>query len=216
MPDERGFLTATDRAFLRGEKEYEAKQSRYQRREAIAGRARAAFEDFALLLDVMDEAERNRVFDVEPAGERPTPDEGLYADLVDTIAFLYLGLEGELGNRVAQTRPFSVPFDDAIRAGVRRGERARHDRRVAVDVTGLKISVRTDIDVHAINSAIDKIARESYNELTYSEMFAVLQRFGTEESYERLQERVHDVRRRRRRGVEGSDVNAAGGGDAEE
>lgn len=216
MSDENGFLTRTDRAFLRGEKEYEAKQSRYQRREAIAGRARAAFKDFALLLDVMDEAERNRVFDVEPAGERATPDEGLYGDLVDTIAFLYLGLEGELGNRVAQTRPFSVPFDDAIRAGVRRGERARHDRRVAVDVTGLKISVRTDIDVHAINSAIDKIARESYNELTYSEMFAVLQRFGTEESYERLQERVYDVRRRLRRGGEGGDADVVGGGDAEE
>lgn len=205
MTDANGFLTQEDRRFLRGEKEYTgeyASQSRYERREAIAERARKAFGDFSLLLEGMNENERNRVFDVEPAGERPTPDQGLYSDLVDTVAFLYLGLEGELGSRVAQTRPFSVHFGNAVRSGVRRAERARHDRRVAVDVSGPTVQVREDIDIEAVNAALDKIARGSYDELTYSEMYAVLYEYGTEKSYDQLRERVRKVRRARRRGQE--------------
>ena len=197
MSDERGFLTATDRAFLRGEKEYEAKQSRYQRREAIAGRARAAFADFALLLDVMDEAERNRVFDVDPPGGRPMPNQGLYGGLVDTIAFLYLGLEGELHSPVTANRPFSVPFERVVQSGIRKGEKRRYGRRVLVEVDGPDVDVKTNIDGGMVDAAIDKIARQSYSELTHSEMFAVLFRFGEihgDESYSRLAERVEERR----------------------
>lgn len=197
MSDETGFLTSTDRAFLRGEKEYEAKQSRYQRREAIAGRARAAFEDFALMLDVMDGNERNRIFDVEPPGGSPIPTQGLFRDLIDTVAFLYLGLEGELHSPVTAKRGFSVPFERVIRAGIRAGERRRYDRRVLVDVGGLEVDVTTNVDAHMVDAGIDKIARQSYTDLTYSEMFAVLERYDVihgDESYSRLADRVEERR----------------------
>jgi len=69
---ENGFLTNTDKAFLRGEKEYETKQGRYDRRRAIAERTRQAFRDFALLCDELNEDERNRIFDVGPTESAPT------------------------------------------------------------------------------------------------------------------------------------------------
>lgn len=69
---ENGFLTNTDKAFLRGEKEYETKQGRYDRRRAITERTQQAFRDFALLCDELDEHERNRIFDVGPTEGAPT------------------------------------------------------------------------------------------------------------------------------------------------
>ena len=207
MSDERGFLTATDRAFLRGEKEYEAKQSRYQRREAIAGRARAAFEDFALLYEVFDEHERNRVFDVEPEhGPEPLPGEGLYGDLVDSIAFLYLALEGDLHSPITANRWFSVPFDRVVQQGIKKGESDRYGRRVVVEVDGPDVEVKTNLDAGTVDAAIDKLARQSYNELTESEMYAVLFRFGEihgDESYSRLADRVEE--RREELGIDAAD-----------
>jgi hypothetical protein len=58
--EENGFLTDVDKQFLRGEKEYESNQGRYDRRRAIAKRTRQAFHDFALLYEVLDEHERDR------------------------------------------------------------------------------------------------------------------------------------------------------------
>ena len=198
MSDERGFLTATDRAFLRGEKEYEAKQSRYQRREAIAGRARAAFEDFALLYEVFDEHERNRVFDVEPdQGGPPSPYTGLYSDLIDSIAFLYLALEGDLHSPTTANRWFSVPFDRVVQNGIKVAESDRYGRHVVVEVDGPDVEVKTNLDAGTVDAAIDKLARQSYNELTESEMYAVLFRFGEihgDESYSRLADRVEERR----------------------
>ena len=69
MSNTSGFLSKEDRRFLRGEKEYTgeyASQNRYERRKAIAERARKAFGDFALLHETLDRAERNRIFDVGP------------------------------------------------------------------------------------------------------------------------------------------------------
>jgi hypothetical protein len=207
MSDERGFLTATDRAFLRGEKEYEAKQSRYQRREAIAARARAAFEDFALLYEVFDEHERNRVFDVEPEhAPEPLPGEGLYGDLVDSIAFLYLALEGDLHSPVTANRWFSIPFDRVVQQGIKKGESDRYGRRVVVEVDGPDVDVKTNLDGGMVDAAIDKLARQSYNELTESEMYAVLFRFGEihgDESYSRLADRVEE--RREELGIDAAD-----------
>lgn len=76
MSDTSGFLTQTDRRFLRGEKKYtgeHAKQNRYQRRKAIAERTRKAFADFALLHAELDRHERNRIFDVGPHELGPAP-----------------------------------------------------------------------------------------------------------------------------------------------
>lgn len=200
MTENNGFLTGTDKEFLRGEREYtgeNAKQNRYERRQAIAERARQAFADFALLFDTLDEHERNRIFDTDVDGEVPVPTEGLRSDLTDTVAFLYLALEGEINSEVATNRRFSFPFDSLLDSAIRRAERARYDRRIVVEFEPPEVSVRTNIDAAALESAIDKLARHSYSELTQSEMFSVLYRFGElhgEESYSRLAERVQDRR----------------------
>jgi len=70
MGENNGFLTSTDKEFLRSDGEYytndTAKQSRYERRQAIAERTRQAFHDFSLLAQKLNEHERNRIFDVGP------------------------------------------------------------------------------------------------------------------------------------------------------
>ena len=201
MSNTSGFLSQEDRRFLRGEKEYTgeyASQNRYQRRKAIAERARKAFGDFALLHETLDRAERNRIFDVEPPAGHPMPTAGLFGDLIDTIAFLYLGLEGELNSSVTSNRAFSVPFDRVVRAGVRKAERQRYGRPVVVSVAGLEVDVTTNIDAHTTDAAIDKIARQSYNDLTQGEMISVLARYDRvhgEESYARLTEHVKERRK---------------------
>jgi len=196
MTKNSGFLTGADKEFLRGEREYtgeNAKQNRYERRQAIAERTRQAFADFALLFDTLDEHERNRIFDIDVDSEVPVPTEGLRSDLTDTVAFLYLALEGEIDSEVAANRRFSFPFDSLLGSAVRRAEKARYDRRIVVEFEPPEVTVRTNIDAATLESAIDKLARQSYSELTQSEMFSVLYRFGElhgEESYSRLADRV--------------------------
>lgn len=64
MSGGKGFLTETDRKYLRGEKEYtgeNAKQMRYQRRQSIRDRTANAFRDFALLYHDLPPEERRKV-----------------------------------------------------------------------------------------------------------------------------------------------------------
>jgi len=129
MSEENGFLTDTDRQFLMGEKEYSgdnAKHLRYQRRRAIAERTRQAFYDFELLFDVLDEHERDRIFD-PPRDERVD----LHHAVRDTIAFLYWAIEREPGAQ-GDHRSFIYRFDHLFQAGLRRGEKRRHDRPAVV------------------------------------------------------------------------------------
>lgn len=201
MSKGNGFLTGADRDFLNGEKEYtgkHAKQNRYKRREGIAKRTRAAFADFALLYDQLDESERNRIFDVggrEGMGV-PTPERGLYADLVNTVAFLYLALEGEHDSSTTTDRWFSVPFERVLKQGVKSAEQRRYGRRVLVVVGDLEVDVRTTLGPQTIQAAIDKLARQEYASLTESEMFAILFEFGEKhyDSYSRLADRVDERR----------------------
>jgi len=178
MSDERGFLTATDRAFLRGEKEYETKQSRYQRREAIAGRARAAFDDFAFLYDVLDEHERNRIFDVVDGvgdidwAENPMGWTDFQEAIATTIAFLYRSLEGDVNTDVPNTRP---SFEQVLTEGLKRGEADRYDR----DVYGVKVdyggvAVVKEPPASVAVRGIQKIRDDRLHELTEAEMLAVL------------------------------------------
>jgi hypothetical protein len=96
---ENGFLTERDRQFLTGEKEYtgeNAKQMRYQARRAIRERTRAAFDDFALLCDVLEDQEWGKIF----SGEPKSPERAkLEDDVADVIKFLYVGMGGESGFR---------------------------------------------------------------------------------------------------------------------
>jgi hypothetical protein len=198
MSEENGFLTPTDRAFLRGEKEYEAKQSRYQRREAIAARARAAFEDFALLREELDQHERNRIFDVgskedpprvravDRARDTPSREElQKYADQVeeraelrehvkDTLAFLYHSIEGEPGEVLPAGQVFPVGFGGVLEGAVYDAERDRRDS--GAPIAGIDVTFEVDVYDPKIDYqyAAEKFARGEQNELSNRELRALL------------------------------------------
>ena len=181
MSGEKGFLTNVDREFLTGEKEYSgenAKQQRYERREAIAARARQAFRDFALLYDAVDQHERDRIFDVGDDMHDHDAVNEFHGALVDTLAFMYLSLEGEVGSDTIRHRgrSFRVPFETILKQGVKKGEVSRYDR----DMFRSMVSVEFDVDVKEgtdhlrTQRAIDKIARMRFSELTEEEMYSLL------------------------------------------
>lgn len=180
MSEERGFLTKVDREFLTGEREYtgeNAKQQRYERREAIAARTRAAFRDFQLLYETLDEHERNRIFDV---GDDVISDKDLinefHSALVDTLAFIYLSLETEVESDTLHYRSFRVPFNAILQQAVKKGEVDRYDRELFHTMVKVEfnVEVKEGIDPHTSDRAIEKIADMRFNELTEEEMFSLL------------------------------------------
>lgn len=204
-------MTTTDREFLTGEKEYtgdHAKQSRYQRREGIAKRTRAAFADFALLYEQLDEAERNRIFDIEPIDEDPDQYNELQGALASTIAFLYRSLEGEIHNDAVDRRAFRVPFEDVFIEGVKRGEADRRDqdsvRKHRVDVDYGGVDVVEVGNPASLERAVRKIATHRHHELTEGEMASIIWHFepdgvsdmltGEREGFGRLDDRIDELR----------------------
>jgi hypothetical protein len=181
MSDEKGFLTDTDRAFLTGEKEYtgeNAKQLRYQRRQAIAERTRQAFHDFGLLYDVLDEHERDRIFDI---GDESVDE--FHRSLVDTFAFLYRSLQGDMGSKPTPfpDRSYRTPFGEVLKEGVTQAEA---DRNYGGDFF---FSVQVDFDVTrsegyndgAERRALEKIARREHSKLTKEEMHTLLLQYDS-------------------------------------
>jgi len=178
---ENGFLTDRDRAFLKGEKEYTGKNARhlrYQARRAIRGRTRAAFRDFALLYDVLDEDERKKIFnisddpfDVEGGISTETRD-----GITDTLGFLYLSLEGEVGEKFARrTQPGIPSFEDALERAVAKAERDRHAGEAGAEPfvsTKLHIDVTSEVDIAA---AAEKLARGEVWDLSETELRALAQ-----------------------------------------
>lgn len=69
MPENNGFLTRTDKEFLRGEKEYEQKNSRYARRRSIRQGTRTAFGDLALLYHTLSDDELEKIFEPNDISE---------------------------------------------------------------------------------------------------------------------------------------------------
>ncbi|QLD88285.1 hypothetical protein HWV07_04245 [Natronomonas salina] len=199
MTEHRGFLTDVDKLFLQGGKAYDSKQQRYERRRAIRERTREAFKDFAVLYGSLSEEERNKIFDV---GESVTDQEALneFQDgLVDTIAFMYLSLEGESDSDAIYHRSFRVPFDTILKQGVKKGEADRQPGET------LRIRIAVDFDVDVSNMemidaerAIDKIARLRDNELTEKEMQSLLHGFdparGIHGDWDDLSDRIRERR----------------------
>lgn len=103
----RGMLAPVDRAFLRGEKEYDHRQSIYDRRETIKKRIQHTLLDFSLLIEHMSEEDRKRVFTwVE--NQESEYQFGVY----DAIAFLYL-------SQYDQQQPFHPPLSEGIETAYR-------------------------------------------------------------------------------------------------
>lgn len=82
-PDNRGILTETDREWLKGDIEYQQRQTAAKRRAQIRERVSAALQDFALLTEHWSEDERQKVF--SELDER----EAIAAEMIE---FLYAGL----------------------------------------------------------------------------------------------------------------------------
>lgn len=178
---ENGFLTERDREFLRGEKEYSgenARQMRYQTRRAIRERTRAAFRDFSLLYDVLDETERKNIFNV--ADDPLDVDGGLSIEtrvgITDTLAFLYLSLTGELGEEFTRrTQPGVPEFESALERAI---SQAEHDRRPDHDGPGPFVSTELTVDVTTevdVASAAEKLARGDVWRLSETELRALLE-----------------------------------------
>lgn len=174
MSDENGFLTDVDKAFLRGEKEYDSKQGRYGRRRAIRERARQAFYDFQFLRNTLDEAELNKVFD-------PPPEETseFMQAVIESIAFLYQALEGDAGsNSVDWERSFRYPFSQVLKDGVKIGEIARQEANAEHHFAG-NPDVTFEIDVTRVYPAdrdrvVEALAQNGGRGLSDQELAAAI------------------------------------------
>lgn len=116
MADERptAMLTKTQRAFLKGEKEYtgdHAKQQRYQRRKAIKERVENTLQDFALLFETWNERGSGELFGEDPG--RGETSIGISA----LLGLLYLETADE------------GQFEQLLYRGVNRAEDRTHPER---------------------------------------------------------------------------------------
>jgi len=132
--EENGFLTDRDKAFLQADGDYytgdNAKHQRYETREVIAERARQAFHDFALLYDVLDEHERDRIFspdvdNLEGDLDYDSQHTTLRGAIEDTFAFLYLALAAPESEKVSD-RSMTRDFEDLLKVGVRKAAKRAH------------------------------------------------------------------------------------------
>ncbi|WP_247002427.1 hypothetical protein [Halosolutus gelatinilyticus] len=152
---ERGMLSAADREYLLGEREFGHEQSRRNAEARIRRRVRAAILDFDLLLHTLSEKDRRQVF------ERATTDEAFLDGLRATVAFVYLGAEA-----------YGIGFEDVLEPAVRGSEEyfaaADRDETVSVDVT---FEVET-----AIESSLEGVAArlDAGEPVTPRELFSVL------------------------------------------
>lgn len=182
MSDETGFLTGVDKEFLKSQKNGEeyytgtnAKQQRYERREAIAKRTRQAFHDFAQLYDTVDEHERNRIFNVS---EDPTTDEAnqLLDSLIDTVAFLYLSMNGGSDRGGAYYRPLGRPFQSILEPGVEKAEQQRATQPSRFSVVNAHLTVdASDIEKTDVERMIDKVAEGDLSDLSGGEARGLLE-----------------------------------------
>lgn len=174
MTDENGFLTAVDKEYLRGEKEYESKQGRYDRRRAIRERTREAFHDFQLLRETLDPEERDKIFD--PPYEARID---LLKAITGTIAFLYHALKGDSGSNDAPgERALHYPFEQVLEIGVRHGEIARQNAQAETPFGG-HIDVTFEVNItqpHTSNwsRVVEELAKNGGVGLTDQEIRATV------------------------------------------
>lgn len=182
MDETDGFLTATDRSFLRGETTYESRQGRYQRQKAIRDRTRAAFRDFTVLFEELTETERERIFepldDAEyhphavPARDGEPPElyqkgMSLSGDIAGTLMFLYLGL-----------RPHDTLFQSLVEAAVHQTERRRFGQLVSPSLT-----IEETFPFETLNDGIDKLETGNVTDLDDTERQTLLEFIAAPEEY---------------------------------
>lgn len=185
MAEYKGFLTETDREFLRGEKEYSgenAKQMRYQRRRSIRERSRGALFDMQLLFNELSDREIEKIF--HPPDDQSPGD--FYRAISDTLGLVYLG------SKVMDDNPeiMSPWFNQLLELGIRLAEQ----RRLGVDTPTLgKSAGRVSVDIsieHHHPTAVDfeavagKIAAGTEFEITEAELRAFVDKLGATEEFD--------------------------------
>lgn len=115
---DRGILSPADRSYLRGDTEFESVQSERNARARIRDRVYDAILDFELLVDRLDDHDRELIFE-----NRVETGDGTEAfdALVSAVAFLYRA-----------TDDASVEFDTILTEGINLAE-AADDRAATVD-----------------------------------------------------------------------------------
>ena len=216
MGENNGFLTSTDKEFLQTDEEYytgeHAKQSRYERRRAIAERARQAFHDFRLLYETLDEDERDRIFDIPPVHDDPEAHNQLSNALSTTMAFLYRSLEGDLQSGSVQKRGFRAPFGEILTQGVKMAESDRYQEGTDREVYKLHVKFEYEQpEIQAIGypggleRSLRKLARGAYQEMTEKEMSSIFAHYRPgsavedlveteQEGFDRLNDRLEEIR----------------------
>ena len=149
----RGILSPTDREYLCGLKEYAQPQTDANRRQAIRERVGNGLKDFLLLSQLLEPAEREKVF--EELGPEETDDV-----LSAMFAFAYLGLNGDQPRLKA-----------CIERGILQGENVdklfqSSGRATNVDVS---ISVEHNPDIEKLHQRL-----ENGRELTDAEIGALV------------------------------------------
>lgn len=112
----RRILTNVDRAWLRGEKEYDKRQYRYDRRKKIRERVGGAILDFPVLFDHLPPEEHREIFgswgfvDEDGFEDALEDDPEMRRAIRDGISFLYIAA------RAMGERPESVVEDAVLQA----------------------------------------------------------------------------------------------------
>ena len=115
--DTRGFLTDKDKEWLRGEIDYEHRQSAANRRAAIRNRVAAALSDFAELNQHWTEKERRRTLDEVKDSEETA---------AEIIEFLYIWLNERAADPEEmvgdQADDNALAFRRALCGGIKKGK----------------------------------------------------------------------------------------------
>lgn len=137
----RGFLTADDRLYLEGSKQYESEGTEYNTKRRIRERAEQGFKDFKLLFDKLDQKERKKLFQGdETRGVRSDPE--FEEATRDTLAFLFQGGNGIhylMGAGIRSGHGWTTLLTDAVqRVGEKEGF---HVTNVEFDVDAEHVNV---------------------------------------------------------------------------
>lgn len=204
MADHHGFLTETDKLFLRGGKKYGSKQQRYDRRKAVRERTREALLDFSVLYKELDRTERNKIFEPGDREERIELEDGI----IDTIAFLYIALEGEIESGDFQDRQYTPRFQGLLNHAVSKAEADRRPGDEIVTTVDFRASVTNPGQVD-LDRVIDKLAKRRGFELNEVEAKVVANILATDDSSWHLgtSEFVEQIEERRREKTIGWEVD---------
>lgn len=169
----RGVLTSADRKFLKGEREYEHRQTEHKRRNQIRERVYQSLLDLSFLFQYMDDTDLDRAF-------TPPPDHQAAFDdvLADALGLLYYEQSPDR------------PFESLLRRGVSRAEAkyAGSDRYI-VEVD---FDVRRTSPTRDLEEIVDLVDREKHGELapedlrTFVEYYSESDEFDPEVAVEEL------------------------------